>query len=1113
MRLRELLGLAAALAALALLSTGAAAAGAAPLTTWNATGMSFYKALPISDGFVAAASNGSTTLLVKVLVNASNPLPRVYVYRLAAYSARIAALAVDNASNPTAIAVGLSNGVIDILAANGSLIYEFATPSAPSALAFVGRTLLVLERVGGENVLYAVAPTTLGWFEARLAVGNLVSVREERLIPLQLLRVDGAPWALLLAEAKPLNLTAGAAQLSGVLLAAGPNNTLTPLSNAVVVSVDPASGTILGNTTTGSTGAFTVPVPPRFTSIVLYVEVNNTCYSFTVSANMATRIGNSYTLNTPLVLRPGTPPVACPREVKGYRLLLLKPGTEPLQPATELLQVNLSSTQLRLVDAYLNEGRLYIWVEGQGLVTGANTRLPTLLSMVVDSKTLTPLKQLWRYYYTPEPVTTVTHSPDAGLALAATSRGLVLAAARVNGAYTLLWSTQAGGPVTALLAQRLGNTSYYLAAAATSRGTLSAAYISPATGKARLLTSSNGLPYIQLGAPVTALAATPPALAAATTRGVAAINNVLTPSAPGETISSLKPYTLTKQAIRVLDERGNIVNSFTVTYALTYNGTVLYKGKALGENGEAEIMTIYVANISLNITPLDTIHVPTRIETRCSKLVENPVLKLAIRNFTLTLRLLDSYTGNPPETPLEITIESRHLAKPIRLSYRPGAAAAYTLSLKADTYNITVQDLTHSLYYTYTATVSLYSDKTVTIRLARIPVLLTVAITSSYTAKPNDILVITLEAPNGKKLAEARLPAPAAGMTKRIDLVTRYRGKAYIVVKPQPTGGAKAAFYAPEKIEVNLTKTRIEAEVRLKPMKYRLEVATRASDTGAPVPSIIAVYSSGKAVAKEKTRGEAVFELLRGSYTVKAEPLPPRGYRLPLYSGAESNVTLEGNASVTLELRRTRKLTNVTIRDPYSPNGALIDDVTVKVDGVEAAELKKGSIGKVTLPLLLNGSKVELESKHKLYPRMEKKLKPSAKPITIAYPRATSKLTIYVLNDVGQPVAGAHVTITGVDVRYSTSGITLPDGTLDVNLPIGKYQVCVSVPGYNPACTSATVGVKPVRVSMTVTPKPLTIVMRYSNLIAITVFAIVVVVIIRRYFKKVLERFTQEEEF
>ena len=310
-----------------------------------------------------------------------------------------------------------------------------------------------------------------------------------------------------------------------------------------------------------------------------------------------------------------------------------------------------------------------------------------------------------------------------------------------------------------------------------------------------------------------------------------------------------------------------------------------------------------------------------------------------------------------------------------------------------------------------------------------------------------------------------------------------------------------------------MTSTRVSAEIRLRPMKYRLEVATRGSDTGAPVPSTIIVYHTGKQVAKEKTNGTAVFNLVRGTYTVKAEPLPPKGYRLPLYSSAEKNVTLEGNTSLTLKLARTRELTNITIRDPYSPRGTLIDDVVVKVDGVEAATIKKGSIGRVTLPLLINGSKVELESKHKLYPRIEKKLKPSKKPITVAYPRATSKLTIYVLNDVGQPVAGAHVTVSGVDVRYSTSGITLPDGTLDVNLPIGKYSICVSVPGYNPACTTAVVTLKPSRVSMTVTPKPLTIVMRYSNLIAITVFAIVVVVIIRRYFKKVLERFTQEEEF
>ena len=1112
MRLRELLWLAAALSALALLTSKAAAAAAPPLTSWNYTSLNFYEAVPTSNGFIAAAANGSTTVLAAVSINASNPLPRSTVNVIAVYDSRIARIAVDNTSNPSLIAVGLTSGVIDILATNGSLLYEFATPAPPSSMTFIGKTLLILESIGGENVLYAVAPTTLGWFEARLSVGNLVPLRQERLIPLQLVPVDNAPWALLLAEAKPINM-ATAAQLSGVLLTAGPNNTLVPLSGVAVVSVDPTTGTILGNATTTTTGSFTVPVPQRFTSILLYVKVNNTCYSFTISRSEVTRIGKSYTLGKPLVLGPSTPRVACPREVKGYRLLLLKPGNNPLQPATELLQVNMSSTNIRILDTYLHGDTLYVWVAGQGLVNGSTTRQATLLSMVFDAKTLTPQRSLWRYYFPPSPVAAVTHSRDAALVLIATSSGLVYAATLNNRAYTLIWSTQTGGPVTALLATRLGTTDYYLAAAATKRSTLSIAYLSPAMGKASLLTTSGGLPYIKMDAPITTMVEAPPALAAATARGVVAINNILAPSAVGTSISSLKPYTLTKQTIRVVDERGNPVKSFKVYYALTYNGTRLYTGASIGENGEAEIMTIYVANITINVTPLDRIHEPLTEQTTCKALTENPQLSLAIRNFTLTLRLLDSYTGAPPQTPLEITLTSPHLGKPIQLRYQPGGSAAYTLSLKADTYNITIRDLTRSLYYTYETQVELYRDTTVVAKLARIPVMMTLSIISNYVAKPNDLLIVALVAPRGEKLAEARLPAPATGIAKRIVLVTRYRGPAYIAVEPLPTGGAKAPFYAPKRVEININTTKMNVELRLDPMRYTLSVSAKASDTGAPVPSVITVYQAGKVAARAKTRGEAVFKLTRGFYQVKVDPLPPRGYKLPLYSSAERNVTLEGNASLTLQLKKIRELTNVTIRDPYSPKGVLIDDVTITVDGVPAATVKKGTVGKVSLPLLLNGSKVVLESKNKLYPKMEKKLKPEKKPITITYPRATTRLTIYVLNDIGRPVGGAHVSVTGIDVRYSTSGITLPDGTLDVNLPIGKYQVCVNVPGYNPACTETTVSLKPSRISLTVTPKPLTIVMRYSNLIAITIFAIVVVVIIRRYFRKVLERFSQEEEF
>ena len=1087
-----------------------------PYTITLLENQTIIKLYNTSKGILVIGSANDTTYIDLVHVNSSSPIPAASFKILARHRGTPLFTAVNSLSDPRYYAGVLRDGTVIIidLATGGS--QEFATPGTPLSATFIGDTLLVLEASPKGNVLYAFTPRELGWYEARLRIGNLLPNRRENTVPLSLTpifslnggRIDYSGKAILLAETKPLNATKGAT-LAGVLLYRSGNNTPTPIAGAEVYVIDTLTGAIVGKTTTSKTGSFNAPLPAKFNQVTLYVKINTTCYSFIVSEKDATKLsGNIYILKNPLILSPDYPPTVCPSIRKNYGIAIIEPGPSPLLPRIVFTNVNITTRGLNILLAYQKDNILY-------LVARNETNSGEILEILaVNTSTMTPITSLTRYYYTASTPVSASISPDGKVVAVTMSNSLMYIIAKKLGAYELVWSLRPGEGRIYVAAKRVPNTPYYALVSSTDKGAVTIAYIDLVTLKGYISTLHEGIPYISTGFEATGVTLSGAAAVIATRNtGIAIINNICN-RLMNTSLTTLDPYTVRRIKLRVIDELGRPVKKFQlhVIETSTVNGRriTLLDTEVEGFNGTAVAPIIPSALVQLVVKPLDTIHSEAKIQAKGYDVIAKPLVKVLLKPLRVVIILRDEYTGSPPVVPLTISLKYSltNMTKVVKLP--PGSNL--TLTLKPGVYQLQVEDTTGHYYYPLKARIRVLPNQTTyNFTLRRIPALLKILIKAESVQKPLDRLHVTLTSPEGKVLAEVDTPPPTnPNVVREVDIATKYRGTAILTIKPVPQGMPVPYFHETRRT-VTINKTMLKLVISLKPALYMLKVQLIANDTGVALPALFTVTTKGNIVAKAKGT-TAEFRLERGNYTVTAEPLKPPKLPFPLYGHAAANVTLAGNVSIRLTATPVRKLTNITIRDPYSPNGRLIDTVTVILDGVKAATIGKGKPARVTLPLLVKGSNVTLASAHKIYPTKSKVLKPSSKPISILYPRRAYKATVYVVNDIGKPVGGATVTFSGIDVRYSSSTITLPDGSAEATLPYGKYRVCVNAAGYNSACTTASVTTT-FKTTIVLTPKPLTIITRYMNLIAITVFAAVMIVIIRMYFKKVLEKFTTEEEF
>ncbi len=1099
----------------ALLLTASATASAQarpPIATILYSNISIREIIANSHTLIVAGENSSSATIIGLRFYNNTLLPTPHELFQLFTDKDLSLFTVDSITEPKLIGLAYADGTIDIYKVGSGVVTSFAVPEPPTRMAFLNRTLVVFTTFQG-GTLYAIMPGKLGWYEARLRIGDLLPSRKEHLTPLSLYPVYNADGVLdysgkAIVVAKVANTAIRTVELRGVIEVLN-KNTTQPLSGTKLYVYLPAQGMVLSETVTGSNGNFSVKVPAGLNPTTqLYVSAYGRCYYFTLKHSMVTKTTTGYILSKPLLLNNATLAPSCPVSITQYRLLLAEPYNSTYTIRLKSFPVNVTSPKFDILTAFMHNNILYVVVSSPSIAIGPLALdAPSIVVLAFNATTLAPLYNLWRYYYTGGPALEATVSDDAGTLTVAVDNGVYYVLRLVNNTYELVWTSTVAGKPVGLAVLRSGNS--YLLAAVSSSGNLALDRLAYAAQLFVPLARSDGKPYIVTGYKATGVALVNGTLAVGLSVGVLAVTGL--PQATP--ITSIKQIMLSTSTLRVVDELGRPLKRFRVKYTLTlpYDGATLtlLKGMTEGLNGNAVVPCIPGGRLATNIVPLDKLHVPVYAAFTCNDAMLHVTVPL--KRFNIKLTVLDSYNESVPLTSLNVTIVSRTYNYYTSFMYQ---GRPVILQLKPGVYNVTVTDPTGLYYYPYQGEIIVRANENVTIMVARKPADIIVEIGSDYTPTPNDVLNVQLVTRNGTRLYQTTVGAPIRGKPIKLDIKTLYRGPAGIIVEPRSPEKNYAPFYsmASKIISINGTKTYVY--IKLVPKLYTLSVYV-LDMKGNPINATITVYTneSKAPIAAAKNKAIAKFSLIRGRYLVSIEPTPIPNTTLRMYSIVKAWVSLlKGDTTFKAIVKKIREYVNITIRDPYSPNGQLIDNVIVYIDGSRYTVIPKGKVGKIRVPLLYKGSNFTLISENKRYPRYERKLLPSKKPLIILYKREFYKLTVYIVNDIGKPLPGATVTMTGINVKYAATTISNADGSAVYRLPLGEYEVCIKAAGYKPKCMTVNL-LRNMQLSIVMTPLPLTIIMRYINIIAIIVFAIVMIVIIRLYFKKVLEKFATEEEF
>jgi len=1100
-----------------LLLAATATAESIPFTNKALNNTSVLEMLNTSNALYLLVATDSNAKLLSAELNNTLPLPNLTTTTLSVYSQKPSLATVSSLREPRYAAIALPSGEISIIDLRTNAQRIFAVPGAPLAMTYVGDTLLLLAENRGARILYAFAPTRLGWYEARLRVGNLLPNRQENIMPLNLAPVytlkngyiDAGDAALLVAERRVVNASTSAV-LAGVVFKEGINNTLQPVSNASIYIVDPVLGAFIGTAVTSPTGSFNAPLPQNFEQVILYVSTDGSCYSFVVTKSDVVKARDDlFILNRPLIITMGMPSTLCPSQQRSYILYLVERGGEPLRPRFRVVNYNVTTTELNILLSYIKDDMLYLFT-----AQPTNSQDIILTVATFNTRTLELVENATRTYYLPSMPTTAAVSPDGTIAAVACSDGLLLVLANTLGTYELVWSINIGGMASGIVVKPLPRGGTYVVAAVTENGNLAVSYIDPEAQTAWPFTYSGGQPFIHVGYSFTGVTVRGDTLIVGTQRHGALLVAGITSMVSSQSIESLSPYMVTRLPLQVVDELNRPLKSFEVYYTgyvdMGGESLVVLRGRSRGTNGVAHIQVIPMLLMRIDVIPLDAYHMNVTMKLNATRLMKDSVITVPLRLLNVTISFKDEFTGGSIAAPLSVRLQSEELGFNETFIVAPNNATLL-LQLKPGIYTAEVTDLSGLYYKQLTANLNITPDKReIYVNLTRIDAVVRVILKSSHSPQPNDNLLVRLVSSDGQVLSEAQVEAPTASSPRRLAFTTKYRGDASIVVEPLPVGAGKP-FYRRLSMPVTIDALRVDVEAVLEPLPYILTLRL-VDEQGALVEAVYKVYmyNASRLVAEAAGR-EVSFTLVRGNYTVEAEPLSGN-LPFPLHASVRRDVALTDNATVTLSTWTVRRLVNVSFYDPYTPDKTIIDDVSLYLDGKLVATLARGTAPSLQLPLLINGSNLTAVSSQDIYQRFSRKLVPEKDVINVPLPRRLVKAVIYVVNDVGQPVGGATVTFTGVNLRYTASTISTPDGVAEATVPYGEYRICVEAAGYNPHCITAQLTTT-FKTTIVATPTLLTIIMRYSNIIAITIFAVVMIAVIRLYFRKVLEKFTTEEEF
>ncbi|PWV37180.1 MAG: hypothetical protein DJ555_03455 [Desulfurococcaceae archaeon] len=302
-------------------------------------------------------------------------------------------------------------------------------------------------------------------------------------------------------------------------------------------------------------------------------------------------------------------------------------------------------------------------------------------------------------------------------------------------------------------------------------------------------------------------------------------------------------------------------------------------------------------------------------------------------------------------------------------------------------------------------------------------------------------------------------------------------------------------------------------EILLRPREFQARLVV-VDELGIPVPnasvSIVNIISD-ITIFSGVTSSNGTLTIPRiflGSYLVSIEP-----YNQSLYMGYRGVLRIDSQ-DLVVSINRTRQQVTIALIDPIS--GDLVSPVRMLIYMnnrlMHSEELSRGSA--ITSLLLPHGrAKIVVEpvGQGSIYTRTEEEVDivVGGGRIEVVLDRRVMSYTISIVDDTGQPVRGASITIKSLEnptVEFTWK--TGNDGKAEIRIPYGSYKVIVAAPGYNTLEEPLPIGGQSLVLKLQ--PTLLNMLSRYT-MIYIAVGMAVVIIVVARIARRYIQRRAEEE--
>ncbi|BEP17674.1 hypothetical protein PYJP_10260 [Pyrofollis japonicus] len=1065
--------------------------------------------------YLFAIENNNTNYVVLMKIKPSAP-PRYEIIKNISIPSRVSAVALDSLLDPLSVAIGFANKVLIIDLAQNTTTFFAVLGNIHKIYPYGPRAYIVLTDKG----VFAIRSYKDTWFEARPVIGTLLEKKREGvkiddIIPVLISRNSSLEYTYLLV-AKEEVAPAATIQVPIEVLWANGSLVNSGLLYLVVSHTLVSEATI----TNGST---MIAIPKSQPKLMFYAKIDKRCYG-PIVVPLDQLI--SQNISKPLLIEPNMT-VPCQLltmfSKQNYLAILSPEGNLTLKEYP--LQRTTTNTlgNINVLLAYMDSDRIYLWISGSR--SKVFTTEDFIAILVFARKDFSPLIQLWRYYAGIK-ATYVAVSTDTKLVAIGTSSGDIYIAEKTeNGSYALKWSLPLLSQIRTISLVKARNE--YILSGSDSKGNVALAVITGDKPPRIYTISTNNEPFVYFNGLQaffieksfnnTLYAVIP------TVKGLTVLTNVNKVIDKGVTIKSFNDFIVGTARITVINEDNEPIKGFkAITKILLGNTTVLQR-EVVSETNIADVPCFKYAFTQVIIEPFEKEKYENIVKTiNCSSTsitYDDIIIKIPYKKYNVSLSIRDSYTKAPPLVDLEVYVHDIKRNKTYVYHYPANVSVISLKHLIPGNYTIRVLDPSGILYRESATSALIPQELNISIEVNRRPITTIVRLSPSQDVKKAlvdttnlDILLVKVYGKNGEKLFEYHVKAPL--QPTDISFTTLYRGDAIIeIIDLPPTGYGKLFADIKYNVHIPLDKPTTMITVRLVPMKHPVSIETY-SEGEKPVKTLIKIYyvnATKPVITSESMNGKISIELIKGKYCLEAIPLEEYlGFKLYMTNKTCFEVKGIDRENISILVKRGRKISNIIIVDSISKGGKIIDNITVVLDGKEVASLAKGKVHRLALPILINGSTISIKSANNVYKNLEKKVKPQKKDIVLKLVRNSYKYTLVIMSTEGEKITGATVTITGIDNILNLKYVSDENGQVSINIPYGTYKVCASSPGYYLKCLVSTIHASASYI-VKLKPTPATLIKKYIIPITIAIVGAILIVAVRMYFKRVLERLSTEE--